>query len=166
MRNLFHAPPHLRCHPEIANPVRSNLEASFDRAGAMRVGDGSHRKLFPPPRPAAPPLTATRRVLGGLFRFESKSRDLIDLVEAAYGRLPTQTLPGVTAEFRVELRLLPRRANSWTAEPPAPRIRRDGDVFRAEVGAADIAAVEPDSRLAGVTASVNSRHSPCHVHCW
>jgi hypothetical protein len=165
MRNLFHAPPHLRCHPEIANPVRSNLEASFDRAGAMRVGDGSHRKLFPPPRPAAPPLTATRRVLGGLFRFESNSRDLIDLVEAAYGRLPTQTLPGVTAEFRVELRLLPRRANSWTAEPPAPRIRQDGNVFRADVDAANYAVIDPDSRYARITASEDMLQHAYHLRC-
>ena len=131
----------------------------------MRVGDGTHRKLFPPPRPAAPPLTATRRVLGGLFRFESISRDLIDLVEAAYGRLPAQTLPGVAAEFRVELCLLPRRANSWTGEPPAPWIRQDGNVFCAHVDALNHAVIDPERRWARITASEDMLQHAYHLRC-
>jgi hypothetical protein len=165
MRNLFRAVPHLRCHPEIAKPVRSNLEASFDRAGAMRVGDGPHRKLFPPPRSAVPPPPTTRQALGGLFRFESTSPDLIDLVEAAYGRLPAQTLPGIAAEFRVELCLLPRRANSWTAEPPAPRIRQDGKVFRACVDALNHAVIDPERRWARITASEDMLQHAWHLRC-
>jgi len=165
MHNLFHPAPHLRCHPEIANPVRSNLEVSFDRAGAMRVGDGRDRKPFPPPGPAAPPLIATKRVLGGLFRFESNSRDLIGLVEAAYGRLPPQTLPGVAAEFRVGLRLLPRRATPWTIEPPAPRIRQHGNRFRADVDASNYVVIDPDRRFAQIVASEDMLQHAYHLRC-
>ncbi|WIG54642.1 MAG: hypothetical protein OJF61_000428 [Rhodanobacteraceae bacterium] len=165
MRNLLHAAPHLRCHPEIANAVRSNLEASFDRAGAMRAGDGTHRKWFTPPGSTAHPLTATRWVLGGLFRFESNSRDLIDLAEAAYGRLPAQKLPGVSAEFRIELRLLPRRANPWTAAPPAPRIRQDGNSFRADFDASNHAVIDPERRRARITVSEDMLQHAWHLRC-
>ena len=134
MRNLFRATRHLRCHPEIANPVRSNLEPSIDRHGTIR-DDGHRRKLFLPPEPAPPPFAAIKRVLGGLFRFESNSRDLIDLVEAAYGGLPSRTLPGVAAEFRVEMHLFPQRTSPWATEPPAPRIHQEGRLFRGGVDA-------------------------------
>lgn len=164
MRNLFRATPHLRCHPEIANPVRSNLEPSIDRPGAVR-DDGHRRKPFPPPEPAPPPFAAIKRVLGGLFRFESNSRELIGLVEAAYGRLPSQTLPGVDAEFRVEMRLFPRRVNPWTTEPPAPRIRQEGKRFRADVDASNYVVIDPESRRARVVASEDMLQHAYHLRC-
>lgn len=163
LRNLFRAVPHLRCHPEIANPVRSNLEPSIDRPGAIR--GGHHRKVFPPPEPAAPSPTAIKRVLGGLFRFESNSRDLVGLVEAAYGRLPPQALPGVAAEFRVGMRLLPRRASPWVAEPPAPRIRQQGNRFRAGIDASNYVVIDPGSRCARIVASEDMLQHAYHLRC-
>lgn len=145
--------------------MRSNLEAKFDRAGAIRVGDGFHRKPFPPPGPAAPPLTATKRVLGGLFRFESNSRDLIGLVEAAYGRLPPQTLPGIADELRIGMRLLPRHASPWTAEPPAPRIRQAGNLFRADVDAANYVVIDPERRCAQIVVSDDMLQHAYHLRC-
>jgi len=145
--------------------VRSNLEPSIDRAGAIRGGDGHHRKVFPPPEPAAPSLTAIKRVLGGLFRFESSSPDLIGLVEAAYGRLPPQTLPGVAAEFRVGMCLLPRRASPWTTEPPAPRIRQQGNRFRADIDASNYVVIDPESRSAQVVASEDMLQHAYHLRC-
>lgn len=165
LRNLFHVAPHLRCHPEIAKPVRSNLEVSLDRADAIPVGEGSHRKMFPPPVPAVHPLTATRRVLGGVFRFESNSRDLIGLVESAYGRLPLQTFPGAAVEFRVGMHLLPRRANAWTVEPPAPRIRQEGNLFRADVDASNFVAIDPEARCARIVASEDMLQHAYHLRC-
>jgi len=145
--------------------VRSNLEPSIDRPGAIRGGDGHHRKVFPPPEPAAPPLTAIKRVLGGLFRFESNSRDLIGLVEAAYGRLPSQTPTGVAAEFRVEMRLLPRRANPWANEPPAPRIRQDGKRLRADIDASNCVVIDPEGRCAQIVASEDMLQHAYHLRC-
>lgn len=165
MRNLFQVASHLRCHPEIANPVRSNLEPSIDRPGAIRGADGQHWKVLPPPEPATPPLIAIKRVLGGLFRFESNSRDLIGLVEGAYGRLPAQTLPGAVAEFRIELHLLRRSANSWTADPPAPRIRQEGNLFRADVDASNYVMIDPESRCARVVASEGMLQHAYHLRC-
>src|SRR6185437_14352402 len=65
--------------------VRSNLEPSIERHGAIHGGDRCRRKVLPPPEPACPSPSATKRVLGGVFHFESDSHDLIGLVEAAYG---------------------------------------------------------------------------------
>jgi hypothetical protein len=118
-----------------------------------------------PPGPAAPPLTAIKRVLGGLFRFESNSRDLIDLVEAAYGRLPPQTLPGVVAEFRIGMRMLPRRTNPWATEPPAPRIQQEGKLLRADVDASNFVVVDPESRCARVVASEDMLQHAYHLRC-
>jgi hypothetical protein len=118
-----------------------------------------------PPGPAAPPLTAIKRVLGGLFRFESNSRDLIDLVEAAYGRLPPQTLPGVVAEFRIGMRMLPRRTNPWANEPPAPRIQQEGKLLRADVDASNFVVVDPESRCARVVASEDMLQHAYHLRC-
>jgi hypothetical protein len=165
MRNLFRVASHLRCHPKIAKPVRSNLEHSIDRHGALRGGDGHHRKVFPPPEPASPPLAAIKRVLGGLFRFESNSRDLLDLIEAAYAGLPPQTLGGIAAEFRIEMHLLPRRANPWATEPPAPRIREEGKLLRADIDASNYVMIDPERRRACVVASEDMLRHAYHLRC-
>jgi hypothetical protein len=144
--------------------VRSNLEPSIDRHGAARGGDGYPRKAFPPPEPACP-LSATKRVLGGVFRFESNGRDLIGLVEAAYGGLPPQTFPDVIAEFRVEMRLLPRRAKAWAIEPPAPRIRQEGDRVRAEIDASNYVVIDPARRRAQVVASEDMLQHAYYLRC-
>lgn len=163
VRNFFHAAPHLRCHLEIANPVRPNLEPSSDRREAIRGGDGFRRKAFPPPEPACPPHIATKRVLGGLFRFESDSGALIRLVEAAYGGLPSQTLTGAAAEFRVGMRLLPRRANPWTAEPPAPRIWQEGKLLHADVDASNCVVIDPARRCARIVVSEDMLQHAYHL---
>lgn len=164
-RNLFCPLPHPRCHPEIAKPVRSTLEPSTDRHCATRGGDGYRRKVFPPPEPAPPPPIANKRVLGGLFRFESNSRDLINLVEAAYGGLPAQTFPNVTAEFRVEMHLVPRSANSRVTEPPAPQIRQEGVQLRANIDASNYVTIDPARHRARVVASEDMLQHAYHLRC-
>lgn len=164
MRNFFCLARHLRCHPEIANPVRSNLEPSIDRHGAVR-GGGYPRKVFPPPEPASPLLGATKRVLGGVFRFESNSHDLIDLVEAAYGGLPAQIFPNVVAEFRVELRLSSRRANPWAIEPPVPQVRQEGKRLHAGIDASNYVVIDPACRCARVVASEDMLQHAYHLRC-
>jgi hypothetical protein len=145
--------------------VRSNLEPSIDRQGTVHGGDRCHRKVLPPPGPACPSLGATKRVLGGIFRFESNSRELIGLVEAAYGGLPAQTFPGVVVEFRIEMRLLPRHANPWTIEPPAPRIRQEGNRLRAVIDASNYVLIDPACRCARVVASEDMLQHAYHLRC-
>jgi hypothetical protein len=145
--------------------VQSNVEPSIDRHDAIRSDDAPHRKPFPSPGPAPAPLIANKRILGGLFRFESSSRDLIDLVEAAYGELPPQTFPGVTAEFLIEMHLSPHGANSWTVEPPAPQIWAEGDRLRAEIDAANHVTIDPVRRRAQVIASESMLQHAYHLRC-
>ncbi len=64
-----------------------------------------------------------KRILGGLFSFESDSRALLDLVEAAYGGLPQHALDVALPVCRVELRLSPRRPGPLPAEPPTVKTR-------------------------------------------
>lgn len=151
--------------PGIAIPVRSNVETSIDFPRAIR-GDGGHqRTVSPPPGPACLPLIATKRVLGGFFRFESNSRDLLDLVEAAYGGLPSQTFPDAAVEFRVRLCLLPRSTNPWPTEPPAPRIRRQGNRLRADIDASNYVAIDPARRRARVVVSEAMLLHAYHLRC-
>ena len=165
VRNFFRRAAHLRCHPEDPSSVRSNVEPSIDRHGAILGGDRHHRKISPLPGPASSSLVEHKRVLGGLFRFESNSRDLIDVVEAAYGGLASQAFPGGTVEFRVEMRLLPRSKNSWSTEPPAPRIRLEGGRFRAEIDASNHVTIDPAHRRAQVVASEDMLQHAYHLRC-
>jgi hypothetical protein len=121
--------------------------------------------VYLPPEPASLPLGANKRVLGGTFRFESNSRDLIGLVEVAYGGLPPQSFPDVTAEFRVEMRLLPRRANAWGLDPPAPRIRSEGNLVGADIDASNHVTIDPARRRAQIVASEDMLRHAYHLRC-
>lgn len=145
--------------------MRSNAEPSIDRRDAIHGGELHHRRVFTPPGPAPFPLVANKQVLGGLFRFESNSRDLISLVDAAYGGLPSQTFPNVTAEFQVEMHLVPRRANSWAVEPPAPRIRQEGTQLHADIDASNYVVIDPECRRARVVASEDMLQHAYHLRC-
>ncbi|HEX5951882.1 MAG TPA: serine kinase, partial [Rhodanobacteraceae bacterium] len=145
--------------------MRSNLEPSIDRRGDIRGGDGHARKVFPPPEPASPSLSATKRVLGGVFRFESNSHALVDLVEAAYGGLPAQAFPDVIAEFRVALRLSSRHSNAWAIEPPPPRIRQEGNQLRADIDASNYVVIDPGRHCAQIVASEDMLEHAYHLRC-
>ncbi|HJP98845.1 MAG TPA: serine kinase [Rhodanobacteraceae bacterium] len=144
--------------------MRSNAELSIERHGEIRR-DGLHREAFPPPEPAGPPLTTSKRVLGGFFRFESNHRELIDLVEAAYGGLPPQAFPDITAEFRIGMRLLPRTAKSWATEPPRPRIQPEGDRIRAQIDASNHVLIDPARHRAQIVASEDMLQHAYHLRC-
>lgn len=148
-----------------AETVRSNLEPSINRRGTIRGGDGRRRKAFALPESAGAPLETSKRVLGGVFRFESDSRELLELVEAAYGGLPPQAFPGIAAEFRVDMRLLPRNVNAWTIEPPAPRIRQEGDRIRADIDHANYVTIDWARRRAQVVATEDMLRYAYHLRC-
>ncbi|HEX5487859.1 MAG TPA: serine kinase [Rhodanobacteraceae bacterium] len=145
--------------------MRSNLEPLIDRPGAIHGGDGRHRKAFPPPEPGGSRLTTSKRVLGGVFRFESHSRELLELVEAAYGWLPSQSFPGIAAEFRVAMRLLPRSANAWTIEPPVPRIRQEGNRIRANIDDSNYVIIDPACGRAQLVATEDMLRHPYQLRC-
>jgi hypothetical protein len=98
-------------------------------------------------------LVVCKRILGGFFRFESGSSDLVDLVEAAYGDLQPQTLPTAGAEFGIELQLSPRRAKCYPKYPPTPRIQATADGVSAVIDSSNYVTIEPARRRARVVAS-------------
>lgn len=165
MRNLFRAPAHPRCHSENAETVRSNLEPSIDRRAAVSRGDGRRRKAFALSEPVCVPLQTSKRVLGGVFRFESRSRELLELVETAYGRVPPQAFPGIATEFRVAMRLLPRSVNAWAIEPPAPCIRQEGDRIRADIDGSNYVIIDCARRRAHVVATEDMLRHAYHLRC-
>lgn len=131
----------------------------------IRGGDERHRKTFALPEPAGAPLETSKRVLGGVFRFESRSRELLELVEAAYGRLPSHAFPGIAAEFRITMWLLPRRVNAWTIEPPAPRIRQEGDRIRADIDDSNYVTIDCFLRHAQIVATEDMLRHAYHLRC-
>lgn len=112
-----------------------------------------------------PVVTTSKRVLGGVFRFESDSRELLDLVEAAYGGLPSQSFPDIAAEFRIGMRLLPRRADAWAIEPPVPRIRQEGDRIRAAIDDSNYVIIDSACRYAEIVATEDMLRHAYHLRC-
>ena len=145
--------------------MRSNLEPSIDRGAVVRGGDGCRRKAFALLEPVGAPLETSKRVLGGVFRFESHSPELLELVEAAYGRLPSQAFPGIAAEFRVAMRLLPRSVNAWATEPPAPRIRQEGDRIRADIDDSNYVIIDCARCRAQIVATEDMLRHAYHLRC-
>jgi hypothetical protein len=108
-------------------------------------------------------LSACKQVLGGHFRFESTSAALLDLVEAAYGNLPSQRLPASAPEFRIELRLLPRRASASSAEPEPVRMQSGAGLLCGVMDASNYTILMPGQRRALVVASEDMLDHPYHL---
>lgn len=143
--------------------MRPGPEPSTDYRGVIRGGGGCLRETFAPPQGACLALLSRKQVLGGIFRFESDSRDLMDLVEAAYGGLSPQTLLVAGNDFHIELRLSPRSARQYPNGPPAPRISsKRGGVF-AVIDDSNLVVIEPARRCARVMASEDMLQHAYHL---
>jgi hypothetical protein len=109
------------------------------------------------------PSSVRKQILGGRFRFESTSRALLDLVEAAYAGLPQHQLPTTAPEFCVELRLLPRQARPGTAEPPPVRMQSGAGLLCGVMDESNYAILAPAQQRALVVASDDMLGWPYHV---
>jgi len=143
--------------------VRSEPELSTDRPDAIHPGDEPCRQVWSPPGFPRPQRSPGKRILGGRFVFESNSRELIRLIEAAYGNLPPQAFPDATAEFHVALQLLPRCTEFPGSEPPAPRISMDPEKVCAIVDDSNYAVIEPARHRARIVASVDMLRHAYHL---
>lgn len=168
-RNLSRPLAHLHA---IRNParsgndvVRSTLEPSIDRREQADGRDDYGLRAVPSDGPTDFRFVAHKRVLGGRFRFVGNSRAMLDLVEAAYGGLPAQTLPATAARFSVELCLVRRSGPPRTGEPPAPRIWSEGGAVRAVVDASNHVVIEPARCRARVVASEDMLQHAYHLRC-
>ncbi len=109
-------------------------------------------------------FSVRRQILGGHFRFESTSHALLDLVEAAYGGLPSHQLPVAAPEFRIELRLSPPRKDApVAAEPPPVQTQSGAGLLCGIMDAWNYAVLAPAQHRALVMASHDMLGHPYHL---
>lgn len=105
-------------------------------------------------------------ILGGRFRFVSGSAALLHRVEVAFDGLPPHRLSLSPPEFRVELRLLPRRGSLVGAtEPPPLQLQSGAGVLVGVMDAANYVVVAPQQRRALIVVSGDLLDHPYHLRC-
>lgn len=109
------------------------------------------------------------QLMGGRFRFESDSPELLQLVDAAYKGLPAHRFSPRSAQFRIKLLLAPGTGNSDDARSPpssrAPLIRmlHGAGFLGGATDASTIAVLSPAERTALIFVSREMLGFPYHV---
>ena len=117
-----------------------------------------------PFRERSGPVFSVRKViLGGDFQFGSASAALLQVVETAYADLPTHRLPVAAPEFRIELRLLPRRASLPGTEPLPVRMQSGAGLLCGVMDASNYVVLAPAQGRALVVASEDMLNRPYHL---
>lgn len=111
----------------------------------------------------SPVLSVRKAILGGDFRFDSASAALLQVVEDAYAGLPPHRLPVAAPEFRIELRLLPRRAVPASAEPLPVQTQSGGGLLCGVMDASNYVVLAPAQGQALVVASEDMLDRPYHL---
>ena len=108
-------------------------------------------------------LRMRAQVLGGVFEFESNSRQLLRLVNVAYGRLPAHTLSVEPPHFRIRLLLTPAEGLPTDVEPPPMRMHSGAGLLCGTMDSANFAVVSPGERTALVVVSRDMLRHPYHT---
>lgn len=108
-------------------------------------------------------FTFSQQILGARFRFEGNDQALVDVAQATYADLPRHQLPVAAAEFRIELRLLPRRSMVSCAEPPPVRMQSGAGLLCGVMDDSNYVVLAPGQRRALVVASADMLDAPYHV---
>ena len=103
------------------------------------------------------------QIMGGCFLFESTSEALVRVVNAAYGGLPEYLLPTTAGDFRIELRLLPRRISLTHAEPPPVQTMSGAGFVCGVMDASNYVLMAPEQRRALIVASEDMLDRPYHL---
>lgn len=103
------------------------------------------------------------RVMGGDFRFESDSPELLQLVRLAYADLPAHRLPVSASEFHVELRLVPARSTMTVVEPPPVRAQSGAGLLCGVMDECNYVVMSPEQGRALVVASRDMLAYPYHL---
>lgn len=102
-------------------------------------------------------------LLGGLFRFESESEELLELVRAAYKDLPRHELARDLPRFRVGLVLTRARSRTRRAEPPPATMLSGAGFLCGTNSESSFAVLSPDQRSALVVVSPEMLRSAYHT---
>jgi hypothetical protein len=108
-------------------------------------------------------FTFSQQILGARFRFEGNNQALVDVAQATYAGLPRHQLPVAAPEFRIELRLLPRRPTPTSAEPPPVRVQSGAGLLCGVMDESNYVVLAPGQRRALVVASADMLDEPYHV---
>ena len=111
-------------------------------------------------------LTTVRgplQLLGGRFRFESNSHQLLGLVDSAYARLPRQRLTADAPNLRVGLVLTSREAGRSRFGPPALATFSGAGLVGGASGSSNVVMVSPEARSALVAVSAAMLRFPYHT---
>jgi hypothetical protein len=110
-------------------------------------------------------------LLGGRFKFESNSRELLRLVDAAYQGLPPHRLSASTPDFRIKLLLSPaqtsrplrgrRRPNRL--EPPPLAMLHGAGLFGGATETSNFVVLSPQEHAAVVVISPEMLDYPYHT---
>jgi hypothetical protein len=104
-----------------------------------------------------------KQILGGLFRFDSDSAALLELVGAAYGGLPEHRLPLNCPELQIELRLAARQISADAVEPPPVKTQAGAGLLCGVIDSSNYAIVAPGQFRALVVTSEDMLESPYHL---
>lgn len=126
----------------------------------------------PPPDPFGEHRRAAwsfrRQLLGGRFEFETDSRALLRLVEAAYARLPPHTLAAPAPRLRVRLvlgpaPLKPGGAGTRGGEPSPVQPLAGAGLLCGALESATFAAMSPEQGSALIVVARDMQHHAYHV---
>src|SRR5258708_10359995 len=112
-----------------------------------------------------PTLREHLQLLGARFQFQSNSRQLLHLVESAYGGLPRHRLPDAGPLLRVRLQLMsggPQRSRRRLEPPPVNMISGGGFAGGATHGS-NFVVLSPQERSALVGISPQMLRFPYHA---
>ena len=102
-------------------------------------------------------------LLGGVFEFQSPSRQQLGLVDAAYAGLAAPAMPRNAARFTVRLQLTEGPAYATTQGPPPLRTQGGAGMLVGAVDSANFASVHAGSRSALVAISRQMLDFPYHA---
>jgi hypothetical protein len=108
-------------------------------------------------------------LLGGRFRFESDSKELLELVDAAYAGLPNQQFSSMPKTFRVKLMLTPaparfsRRRAARHKEPPPAAMLQGAGFLGSATPSSTFVVLSPKERAGLVCVSEEMLRFPYHL---
>jgi hypothetical protein len=114
------------------------------------------------------PVRKAVNLLGGRFSFESNSKELLSLVDAAYAGLPSHLLSSTPKTFRVKLMLTPAPARSMRRiarqkQPPPVCMLHGAGFLGSATPSSTFAVLSPKERTGLVSVSAEMLRFPYHI---
>jgi hypothetical protein len=114
---------------------------------------------------ASVPVRKPLNLLGGRFHFESDSRELLALVDAAYAGLPGHLFSSTPKTFRIKLMLTPTpakasRRTAWQKEPPPISMLHGAGFLGSATPSSTFVVLSPKERTGLVSVSADMLRFP------